>query len=167
MHIFTNFEYFFTFYLAKKHIWLYNELHNYESWCSMTRKQAREEAFILIFEKEFNDAPSEEILSVAEEVRDIKADDYIKNVFFGVFENLEKIDDIISKYAVGWSVSRITKTTLAVLRLAIYEINYCSDIPVSVSINEAVELTKKYATKDDASFVNGILSTVEKANGND
>ncbi len=133
----------------------------------MTRKQAREEAFILIFEKEFNDAPSEEILSVAEEVRDIKADDYIKNVFFGVFENLEKIDDIISKYAVGWSVSRITKTTLAVLRLAIYEINYCSDIPVSVSINEAVELTKKYATKDDASFVNGILSTVEKANGND
>ena len=133
----------------------------------MTRKQAREEAFILIFEKEFKDAPSEEILSVAEEVRDIKADDYIKNVFFGVFENLEKIDDIISKYAVGWSVSRITKTTLAVLRLAIYEINYCSDIPVSVSINEAVELTKKYATKDDASFVNGILSTVEKANGND
>lgn len=133
----------------------------------MTRKQAREEAFILIFEKEFNDAPSEEILSVAEEVRDIKADDYIKNVFFGVFENLEKIDSVISKYAVGWSVSRITKTTLAVLRLAIYEINYCSDIPVSVSINEAVELTKKYATKDDASFVNGILSTVEKANGND
>ncbi len=133
----------------------------------MTRKQAREEAFILIFEKEFNDAPSEEILSVAEEVRDIKADDYIKNVFFGVFENLEKIDGVISKYAVGWSVSRITKTTLAVLRLAIYEINYCSDIPVSVSINEAVELTKKYATKDDASFVNGILSTVEKANGND
>lgn len=133
----------------------------------MTRKQAREEAFILIFEKEFNDAPSEEILSVAEEVRDIKADNYIKNVFFGVFENLEKIDSVISKYAVGWSVSRITKTTLAVLRLAIYEINYCSDIPVSVSINEAVELTKKYATKDDASFVNGILSTVEKANGND
>ncbi len=132
----------------------------------MTRKEAREEAFILVFEKELNDDALEEILALAEEVRDIKADDYIKKVFFGVFENLEKIDAIISQNAVGWNIKRITKTALAVLRLAIYEIEFYDEIPVSVSINEAVELAKKYATKEDASFVNGILSTVAKAQSN-
>ncbi|MGN1320494.1 MAG: transcription antitermination factor NusB [Acutalibacteraceae bacterium] len=132
----------------------------------MTRKQAREEAFILIFEKELNDDSLEDILSLAEEVRDIKSDDYIKKVFFGVFENLEEIDSIISQNAVGWSINRITKTALAVLRLSIFEIKFYSEIPLSVSINEAVELTKKYATKEDASFVNGILSTVAKENSN-
>lgn len=133
----------------------------------MTRKQAREEAFILIFEKEFNDYALEDILSLAEEVRDLKPDEYIKNVFFGVFENLEKIDEIISQNAVGWSIKRITKTALAILRLAIYEIKFYSEISVSVSINEAVELAKKYATKEDASFINGILSTVAKQNENE
>ena len=128
----------------------------------MTRKQAREEAFILVFEKEFNNDALDEILSLAEEVRDIKADEYIKNVFFGVFENLENIDTIISQNAVGWSIKRITKTALAILRLAIFEIKFYDEIPVSVAINEAVELAKKYATQEDASFINGILSTVSK-----
>ncbi len=132
----------------------------------MTRKQAREEAFILIFEKEFNSDSLADILSTAEEVRDIKADEYIKRVFFGVFENVEAIDGIISEKSVGWSIKRISKTALAVLRLAIFEIKYFDEIPVSVSINEAVELAKKYATKEDASFINGILSTVAKSKDN-
>jgi N utilization substance protein B len=129
----------------------------------MTRKQAREEAFILIFEKVFNDESVEEILELANEVRDLKADDYIKTVFKGVYENLETLDDTISQNAVGWSIGRISKTALCVLRLSLFEIKFMDDIPVSVSINEAVELCKKYATKDDASFVNGILSTVAKS----
>lgn len=129
----------------------------------MTRKQAREEAFILVFEKEFNDDSLNDVLSMAEQVRDFEADDYIKNVFFGVFENIEIIDGMISENAVGWSIKRITKTALAVLRLAIYEMKFVDSIPVSVSINEAVEIIKKYATREDASFVNGILSTVAKA----
>ena len=136
----------------------------FKGWCIMTRKQAREEAFILIFEKEVNNDALQDILSLAEEVRDIKPDEYIKNVFFGVFENIEKIDEIISQSAVGWNIKRITKTALAILRLAIYEIKFYDEIPVSVSINEAVELAKKYATKEDASFINGILSTVAKQN---
>lgn len=129
----------------------------------MTRKQAREEAFILVFEKYFNDTSLEEILELALEVRDLEADDYIKKVFFGVFENLETIDADISKNAVGWKIERISKTALSILRLAIFEMRYFDEIPVSVSINEAVELCKKYATSDDASFVNGILSTVAKS----
>ena len=87
---------------------------------------------------------------------------YIKRVFFGVYEKLSDIDDEISKNAVGWSIKRITKTALAILRLAIYEIKFMDSIPVAVSINEAVELAKKYSTPEDASFINGILSSVEK-----
>lgn len=128
----------------------------------MTRKIAREEAFILIFEKAFNDSSVEEILELAKEVRELEVDDYINKVFSGVFEKIEEIDALISENAVGWRIERISKTALSVLRLAIFEIKFMDDIPNAVSINEAVELCKKYATKEDASFVNGILSTVLK-----
>lgn len=128
----------------------------------MTRKMAREEAFILIFEKAFNDSSIDEILELAAEVRELKPDEYIKKVFTGVFENIEEIDAIISEYAVGWKIQRISKTALSLLRLAIFEIKYIDDIPNSVSINEAVDLCKKYATKEDSAFLNGILSTVVK-----
>ena len=128
----------------------------------MTRKMAREEAFILIFEKGFSGDSTEDILDLAGEARDLVPDDYIKTVFFGVYDKVEELDGIISENAVGWRIDRISKTALCVLRLALYEIKYMSDIPLSVSINEAVEICKKYATEADASFVNGILSTVAK-----
>lgn len=128
----------------------------------MTRKQAREELFILTFEKQFSEDSPQDVLDLAVQVRDIEPDDYIKRAFFGIFSNTEEIDNIISKLAVGWSIGRISKTALAVLRLALYEIKFMEDIPDSVSINEAVELCKKYASKEDASFVNGILASAVK-----
>ena len=133
----------------------------------MTRKEAREEAFILVFEKEFSSDSLEDILDIDMQVRDIKPDEYIKTVFWGVFDNLQTIDKIISQNAVGWSINRISKTSLAILRLALFEMKFMEDIPVSVSINEAVELAKKYATKEDASFINGILATVSKSEENE
>ena len=129
----------------------------------MTRRQAREEAFILIFEKVFNSDTVEDILELATEVRDFTPDDYIKTVFEGVYEKLDELDEVISNNSIGWNINRISKTALCVLRLAIYEIKFMDSIPVAVSINEAVELCKKYATNEDASFVNGILSTVAKS----
>jgi len=132
----------------------------------MTRKQAREETFILIFEKQFSDSPLDEIVETAIEVRDISPDDYVRNVFYGVYDNVESIDNIISTNSKGWKIERISKTALAILRLAVFEIKHCDDIPVSVSINEAVELAKKYASKEDASYINGILATVSKLEEN-
>lgn len=128
----------------------------------MTRKKAREEAFILVFEKAFNDSSVDEILEIASSVRDMEFDEYVETVFRGVFDNIEEIDSVISENAVGWKINRISKTALSLLRLAIFEIKYLDDIPESVSINEAVELCKKYATKEDSAFINGILSTVVK-----
>ena len=128
----------------------------------MTRIMAREEAFILIFEKVFSKETVEDILSLANEARDLVPDDYVKTVFCGVYEHIDELDGIISENAVGWKIDRISKTALCVLRLSIFEIKYMEEIPVSVSINEAVEICKKYATEEDASFVNGILSSVVK-----
>ena len=128
----------------------------------MTRKMAREEAFILIFEKVFSKESVEDILDLAFEARDLVPDEYIKTVFTGVYEQVEELDGVISENAVGWKIERISKTALCVLRLAIYEMKNMVEIPISVSINEAVEICKKYATEADASFVNGILSTVAK-----
>ena len=97
------------------------------------------------------------------EARDLVPDDYINRVFKGVYDSLLELDSLISESLVGWSITRISKTALCIMRLAIFEMKYIEEIPVSVSINEAVELCKKYATENDASFVNGILSTVAKA----
>ena len=133
----------------------------------MTRKEARELTFQLIFEKELSGQEVDEILSCAAEARqldpDKTEDGYIRSVFGGVFEHLPVIDQKISETAKGWNISRISKVTLACLRLAVYEMLFEESIPVSVSINEAVELIKKYATKEDASYANGVLGTVAKS----
>ena len=129
----------------------------------MTRKEAREQAFVLIFEKQFRDDSANEILEYAKEIRGIDVDEYTQRVFVGVTEKMQEIDSVISSNLKNWKIERISKVALAVLRLAIYEMNYVDEIPVSVSINEAVELCKKFAIKEDASFVNGILGTVAKS----
>ena len=131
----------------------------------MNRKTAREQAFILVFEKSLNLLSLEEIIEAATEARDFEFDEdgYIKTVFGGVYDNLEVIDEIIEKNLSGWKLDRISKVSLAILRLAIYEIKYMEDIPNSAAINEAVELTKKYAADGEHTFVNGVLGSVVKA----
>ena len=128
----------------------------------MNRKNARENAFILIFEKIFRDDSIEDIIKDAIEARNFEYDDYVEKVFVGVFENLEEIDEKISANLKSWKISRISKVSLAILRLAVFEMLYMEDIPQGVSINEAVELAKKYSTQDDASFINGVLGALSK-----
>ena len=131
----------------------------------MTRKEAREQAFILVFEKYFSGESVEDVLDLARETRDFTEDDdgYVVKAFTGVYENLDVIDECISSNLTpGWTISRISKVSLAVLRLAVYEMKFMEEIPVAVSIDEAVELCKKYSVADDSSFVNGVLGTVAK-----
>ncbi|MBQ3550207.1 MAG: transcription antitermination factor NusB [Clostridia bacterium] len=131
----------------------------------MTRKEARDQAFILIFEKGINNESVEDILEAAKECRDFLEDEdgYTLKVFTGVFERQEEIDAIISKNLTGWTINRISKISLAVLRLAIFEIMYMDEIPDAVSVDEAVELCKTYSTQEDAAFVNGVLGTVVRS----
>ena len=131
----------------------------------MNRKLARENAFILIFERNFREDGIEDIIADAIEARNFEYDDFVETVFKGVFENLTEIDTLISENLKGWKISRLSKVTLALLRLALFEMKFMDDIPMSVSINEAVELAKKYSTSEDASYINGVLGTLSKALG--
>lgn len=130
----------------------------------MTRREAREQAFILIFEKSFNsEAGIDEILSLARELELVDNDEFLESLVYKTCEMQQEIDEHISNNARGWKLNRIAKVPLAIIRLALAEILYFEDVPAGVSINEAVELAKKYATPEDASFINGLLGTVARS----
>lgn len=126
----------------------------------MTRREAREQAFCILFEQAAGGEPMEEILTAAEEARDLKPGTYARKVGLGVELNMEQIDAVIRENIRGWSIGRLSKVTLALLRLAVYEILFDETIPAGVSINEAVELAKKYGGADDAPYINGVLASV-------
>lgn len=130
----------------------------------ISRYKMREQAFILCFESLFSDADIDELADNAGDARDEFLSDYAINCVKGIKEHQDQIDEnIASNLKSGWKLNRISKVSLAIMRVAIYEMMYLEDIPVSVSINEAVELSKKYAAEDDTAFVNGVLGAVAKA----
>lgn len=130
----------------------------------ISRYKMREQAFILCFESLFSDADIDELADNAGDARDEFLSDYAINCVKGIREHQDQIDEkIASNLKSGWKLNRISKVSLAIMRVAIYEMMYLEDIPVSVSINEAVELSKKYAAEDDTAFVNGVLGAVAKA----
>ena len=130
----------------------------------MNRKTARENAFILLFElASKNDETAEEIYDKAVNIRALETNDYVKLVFFGVNEKLRAIDECIEKSLVGWKSARLSVVSKAVIRLAVYELMFMSDIPAKVSINEAIELSKKYDDEKAYMLVNGALNAAADA----
>lgn len=130
----------------------------------MKRRDARESAFLLIFEKMFREESMSEIIETAIESRAIEMDDYSKALVLKVEEVCEELDSSIGKFLDKWKLNRIPKVTLAVFRLAVCELKYFADIPVKVTINEAIELAKKYASEEDASYINGVLGSYVREN---
>ena len=129
----------------------------------MTRHESRELAFILIFEKSFqNELTVVELIESALELELFPTNTFAENLAKKVYENIEQIDEIIDKNLVGWSAKRISRVSRAIMRLSVCELLYSEDLPVGVIINEAVEISKKYATNEDASYVNGVLGSVAK-----
>ena len=129
---------------------------------AMTRKEAREEAFRLLFETEFRgeEAP-DAIFALSEENRAFSANEYLKNAYFGVRAHLEEIDALIERHSNGWKPSRISPVSRSAVRLCIYEMLYMKDIPTAVSMNEAIELVKKFDDVKMRAFVNGLLNGVK------
>ena len=129
---------------------------------ALKRKEAREVVVGLLFETEFKtEENSSEIFAISTENREIPEDKYIKATYFGVCENKDKIDELIGAHSNGWKTHRLTRLSRSVMRLAVYEMLFCEDIPHSVSINEAVELTKKFDDPKAKAFVNGVLNKVK------
>ncbi len=130
----------------------------------MTRKEARETVFGLIFETEFRTEETPEVIyETSVENREIPDDKYIKNAFFTVCEKREEIDALIGEHAKGWKTHRLTNVSRSILRLGVYEMLYDESIPYSVSINEAVELSKKFDDEKAKAFINGVLNSVKSA----
>jgi N utilization substance protein B len=125
----------------------------------MTRKEAREEAFRLLFETDFqSEKTPQEIYACAVENREFEEDPYLRTVYFGVQEHMEELDAMILRHSNGWKPGRITPVSRAAIRLCIYEMLYLSDIPCAVSLNEAVELVKRFDDGKMRAFVNGLLN---------
>lgn len=132
----------------------------------MNRRESREQAFLFLFEKTFKDETIDEIMDAAGMARDIEISEFAERIFNGINENHDKIEEIIEENIKGsWKKERLSRVSLSLLRLSIYEMLCEKNIPYGVSINEAVELAKKYSTKEDASFINGVLGTVSKKLG--
>ncbi len=130
---------------------------------ALKRKEAREQVVALLFETEFKtDEKFEEVYAISSENREIPEDEYIKRAYFGVYNNREKIDELIGANAHGWKTHRLTKLSRSIMRLAVYEMLFEEDIPHSVSINEALELTKKFDDPKARAFVNGVLNSVKE-----
>ena len=128
----------------------------------MTRKEARETAMCLLFEQDFREEETaSEIFEISVENREIEDDEYLRRVFFGVNNNLEAIDEAIGKHSKGWKTERMSHVSRAIQRIAVYEMMFEKDSPAPVSINEAVELSKKYDDEKAKRFINGVLNAVK------
>lgn len=129
----------------------------------MTGAESREQAFILLFEKSFNeDVPAEKIYELALECEAIQDSTFTHNLFTSACEHIEVLDSTIEDYSKGWTKSRLSRVTLTVLRLAICEISWFEKTPVKVALSDAVKLCEKYASAEESAFVNGILGTFVK-----
>lgn len=132
----------------------------------MGRREQREQIFKLVFQLEFNDKeemPEQMKLYLEqEEIQSEKDCVYISDKFQNIQQQLTEIDGMINNHAVGWKTERMGKVELAIIRLAVYEMKYDDSVPVSVAINEAVELAKKFGQDESPAFVNGVLAKLSK-----
>lgn len=128
----------------------------------MNRREARELAFAVLFEATFTDDTVAAILENAGEARKVTADTFARELAEGTLQKRDELDEKIEQSAQNWNKNRISRVAITLLRLAVYEMFYRDDVPVSVAINEAVELAKTYGGEEEASFINGVLGGIAR-----
>ena len=133
---------------------------------TITRHQMRENAFLLVFEKNFSDDSVEEILDTARECDAIEVTDQVEEMFRGVVGPLDAIDAAIAPLLKKWTKDRISKVSLAILRLGVYEILFVDDVPDDIVVSECVKLATTFAYEDDVAFINGVLGALVRSKEN-
>ena len=132
---------------------------------TIQEKRERRNALLeIMFESEFRkDESPEEIYLISSEERELSLEtrNYVKNMYFDLVDKTETIDGYINQASSGWKTTRISKLSLCILRIAVYEMLYVEDIPTVISINEAVELSKKYDDPKAKAYINGVLNKVK------
>ena len=134
----------------------------------MSRKSARDNAFKIIYNCALMKEPPHDMCEYFEETTkdemwaeasmDAKDMEYMKAVVFGAAETKNELNEKIAPLLKKWDVARLPKVSLAILQLAIYEIDNMDDVPDRVAVNEAVELAKAYGEDDTYKFINGVLA---------
>ena len=128
----------------------------------MTRREARVAAFQLIYERSIQkDKSTSKIIRDTSEAQEFIPNRYIKAVLRGTEEKLDELDALINDASAEWRIERMSAVSLSILRPAVYEMLYVEDIPTVISINEAVELSKKYDDPKAKAFINGVLNKVK------
>jgi len=127
------------------------------------RSEAREKVFKIIFQKEFHEDFEAEYqrFSEEEELKGVQGE-YALTTIGGILNHLDEIDGLITDNLTGWTISRLPKTVLALLRLGIYEIKYNNEIPEISAIDEAVKISHIYCDDKDSVFINGLLNSIYK-----
>lgn len=131
----------------------------------MSRSTAREHLFQLTFEQLFSEDKNDVTLEAY--LMDASLTDadklYVRKAYDGIYSHLDELKGIVAKYSNGFNIDRIYKPDLAAMIVSVYEMKYVPEVPAAVSINEAVELVKRYSTEKSKSYVNGVLASVNKA----
>jgi N utilization substance protein B len=127
-----------------------------------TRRKSREIAIQILYQLEINETDIDDAVSTYWDAYDPSPDlkEFSSHILKGVFRHRKEIDSLISKTSNHWSLRRMPPVDRSILRAAIFEILYCPDIPIKVSIDEAIELAKKYGTEKSSAFINGILDKI-------
>jgi len=128
----------------------------------MKRSEIREAVFLLTFEKLFSDDSAEEIIDTAREVDEFEMNEECEKMFYAVNEKSAELDALIEKNSEKRKIARIPKISIAVLRVAIYEMLYSERVPNNVAVSEAVIIAKKYTYENDVKFINGLLGVIAK-----
>ena len=131
----------------------------------LTRRTARENAFLAAFASTFDNAMPEDVIALNNELGENRVDEFGRRLIDDYYEHSAEINDMIRDHLKGWTIDRIPRVSLTVLRLALSEILYGEEKLPSVTINEAVELTKKFGGNEDYQFVNGLLGSVVRELG--
>jgi len=130
-----------------------------------TRRQARELAMQALFCMEMQNEPSMQMLErfCDHFLPSPKPQPFFLQLVKGVLDAAEQIDTLIERFSKNWKLNRMSGVDRNVMRIAVYEILYCEEIPPKVSINEAVDIGKKYGTSESGAFINGILDSIRAA----
>jgi N utilization substance protein B len=127
------------------------------------RTRSREIALQFLYMHDLRDDAGEQLAAfLADETKDRQVRDFSVRLIEGVKTHREEIDALLTRVAKNWEIHRMATIDRNVLRMAIFEILYCDDIPANVSINEAIELGKRFSTQNSGAFINGILDRVSK-----
>jgi N utilization substance protein B len=127
-----------------------------------TRRRGRESALQVLYQIDVTQRSAEEALSFFWDnfTFDEESRAFCESLVRGVMKHCDEINDLVEGYAEHWKMARMTWIDRNILRMAIYELLYCQDIPPKVTINEAVDLGKKFGSEDSGAFINGILDRI-------